>query len=106
MFFFLQARCLFKTVFFVFPAAIASKASSPPQQTSLPNNVMDAAVSQGTASQHAMENYFSYSQQPGEYPQVGVPQPGVPWSFLDSPRAAPCFLWVLFLPPHGAEPLL
>uniref|UniRef100_A0A8C0U7D3 Ribonucleoprotein PTB-binding 2-like n=1 Tax=Cyanistes caeruleus TaxID=156563 RepID=A0A8C0U7D3_CYACU len=49
--------------------AIASKASSPPQQTSLPNNVMDAAVSQGTASQHAMENYFSYSQQPGEYPQ-------------------------------------
>ncbi|KAM4896351.1 ribonucleoprotein PTB-binding 2 [Sylvia borin] len=50
--------------------AIASKASSPPQQTSLPNNVMDAAVSQGTASQHAMENYFSYSQQPGEYPQV------------------------------------
>ncbi|NWI41871.1 RAVR2 protein, partial [Picathartes gymnocephalus] len=50
--------------------AIASKASSPPQQTSLANNVMDAAVSQGTASQHAMENYFSYSQQPGEYPQV------------------------------------
>ncbi|NXQ62715.1 RAVR2 protein, partial [Anthoscopus minutus] len=66
--------------------AIASKASSPPQQTSLPNNVMDAAVSQGTASQHAMENYFSYSQQPGEYPQVapkrgssylmGSPEPG------------------------------
>ncbi|NXH59656.1 RAVR2 protein, partial [Rhabdornis inornatus] len=54
--------------------AIASKASSPPQQTSLPNNVMDAAVSQGTASQHAMENYFSYSQQPGEYPQVGIAQ--------------------------------
>ncbi|XP_059709594.1 ribonucleoprotein PTB-binding 2 isoform X7 [Haemorhous mexicanus] len=52
------------------PAAIASKASSPPQQTSLPNNVVDAAVSQGTAPQHAMENYFSYSQQPGEYPQV------------------------------------
>ncbi|NWR25669.1 RAVR2 protein, partial [Emberiza fucata] len=50
--------------------AIASKASSPPQQTSLPNSVVDAAVSQGTASQHAMENYFSYSQQPGEYPQV------------------------------------
>ncbi|NWT59390.1 RAVR2 protein, partial [Erythrocercus mccallii] len=50
--------------------AIASKASSPPQQTSLPNNAMDAAVSQGTAAQHAMENYFSYSQQPGEYTQV------------------------------------
>ncbi|XP_063262975.1 ribonucleoprotein PTB-binding 2 isoform X3 [Prinia subflava] len=64
--------------------AIASKASSPPQQTSLPNNVMDAAVSQGTASQHAMENYFSYSQQPGEYPQAApkrgsaflLPEPG------------------------------
>ncbi|NWY76851.1 RAVR2 protein, partial [Erithacus rubecula] len=54
--------------------AIASKASSPPQQSSLPNSVMDAAVSQGTASQHAMENYFSYSQQPGEYPQVGIAQ--------------------------------
>ncbi|NXB41958.1 RAVR2 protein, partial [Leucopsar rothschildi] len=54
--------------------AIASKASSPPQQTSLPNNVLDAAVAQGTASQHAMENYFSYSQQPGEYPQVGIAQ--------------------------------
>lgn len=63
-------------MFFVFPAAIASKASSPPQQSSLPNNVLDAAVSQGTASQHAMENYFSYSQQPGEYPQVGIAQPG------------------------------
>ncbi|NWR11064.1 RAVR2 protein, partial [Paradoxornis webbianus] len=50
--------------------AIASKASSAPQQSSLPNNVLDAAVSQGTASQHAMENYFTYSQQPGEYPQV------------------------------------
>ncbi|NXD29019.1 RAVR2 protein, partial [Spelaeornis formosus] len=50
--------------------AIASKASSAPQQTSLPNNILDAAVSQGTASQHAMENYFNYSQQPGEYPQV------------------------------------
>ncbi|NXO90247.1 RAVR2 protein, partial [Certhia brachydactyla] len=55
-------------------SAIASKASNPPQQPSLPNSVMDAAVSQGTASQHAMENYFSYSQQPGEYPQVGIAQ--------------------------------
>ncbi|XP_027550307.1 ribonucleoprotein PTB-binding 2 [Neopelma chrysocephalum] len=52
------------------PAAIASKASNPQQQTGLPNNVVDAAVSQGTASQHAVENYFSYSQQPGEYTQV------------------------------------
>uniref|UniRef100_A0A8C9MUK5 Ribonucleoprotein, PTB binding 2 n=1 Tax=Serinus canaria TaxID=9135 RepID=A0A8C9MUK5_SERCA len=74
---------------------ICLPASSPPQQTSLPNNLVDAAVSQGTAPQHAMENYFSYSQQPGEYPQVGIiPQPGVPW---DSPRASPCFPWVFFL---------
>ncbi|KFP35562.1 Ribonucleoprotein PTB-binding 2, partial [Chlamydotis macqueenii] len=51
------------------PAA-ASKASSPPQQTGLSNNIVDAAVSQGTASQHAVENYFNYSQQHGEYTQV------------------------------------
>uniref|UniRef100_A0A8C3U170 Ribonucleoprotein PTB-binding 1 n=1 Tax=Catharus ustulatus TaxID=91951 RepID=A0A8C3U170_CATUS len=69
---------------------ICLPASSPPQQTSLPNNVMDAAVSQGTASQHAMENYFSYSQQPGEYPQVGI-APLVSLGF------SPCFLWVFFL---------
>uniref|UniRef100_G1NGX8 RRM domain-containing protein n=1 Tax=Meleagris gallopavo TaxID=9103 RepID=G1NGX8_MELGA len=50
--------------------AIASKASSPPQQSGLSNNIVDAAVSQGTASQHAMENYFNYSQQHGEYTQV------------------------------------
>ncbi|KAM7107807.1 ribonucleoprotein PTB-binding 2 isoform 5-T5 [Ciconia maguari] len=49
--------------------AIASKASSPPQQTGLSNNIVDAAVSQGTTSQHAMENYFNYSQQHGEYTQ-------------------------------------
>nr|XP_021151841.1 ribonucleoprotein PTB-binding 2 isoform X1 [Columba livia] len=52
--------------------AIASKASSPPQQTGLPNSVVDAAVSQGTTSQHAMENYFNYSQQHGEYTQEAV----------------------------------
>ncbi|NXG75898.1 RAVR2 protein, partial [Baryphthengus martii] len=50
--------------------AIASKASSPPQQTGLPNNALDAAVSQGPTSQHAVENYFNYSQQHGEYTQV------------------------------------
>uniref|UniRef100_A0A669PZ79 Ribonucleoprotein PTB-binding 1 n=1 Tax=Phasianus colchicus TaxID=9054 RepID=A0A669PZ79_PHACC len=50
--------------------AIASKASSPPQQSGLSNNIVDAAVSQGTASQHAMENYFNYAQQHGEYTQV------------------------------------
>ncbi|NXD10294.1 RAVR2 protein, partial [Nothocercus nigrocapillus] len=52
--------------------AIASKASSPPQQTGLANNILDAAVSQGAASQHGVENYFSYSQQPGEYAQVAA----------------------------------
>lgn len=50
--------------------AIASKASSPPQQTGLSNNIVDAAVSQGTTSQHAMENYLNYSQQHGEYTQA------------------------------------
>ncbi|KAM6327421.1 ribonucleoprotein PTB-binding 2 [Podargus strigoides] len=54
--------------------AIASKASSPLQQTGLPKNIVDAAVSQGTASQHAMENYFNYSQQHGEYSQEAVQQ--------------------------------
>ncbi|XP_037260198.1 ribonucleoprotein PTB-binding 2 isoform X7 [Falco rusticolus] len=54
--------------------AIASKASSPPQQTGLSNNVVDAAVSQGTTSQHAMESYFNYSQQHGEYAQEAVQQ--------------------------------
>ncbi|XP_075615301.1 ribonucleoprotein PTB-binding 2 isoform X4 [Balearica regulorum gibbericeps] len=54
--------------------AIASKASSPPQQTGLSNNIVDAAVSQGTTSQHAMENYFNYSQQHGEYTQEAVQQ--------------------------------
>ncbi|XP_068055120.1 ribonucleoprotein PTB-binding 2 isoform X3 [Anomalospiza imberbis] len=76
--------------------AIASKASSPPQQSSLPNSVVDAAVSQGTASQHAMENYFSYSQQPGEYPQVAPKRSS---SYLvSSPEPGP----VEFPAPGGA----
>ncbi|XP_040422355.1 ribonucleoprotein PTB-binding 2 isoform X6 [Cygnus olor] len=54
--------------------AIASKASSPPQQTGLPNNIVDAAVSQGATSQHGMENYFNYSQQHGEYTQEAAQQ--------------------------------
>ncbi|NXW56999.1 RAVR2 protein, partial [Eurystomus gularis] len=53
--------------------AIASKASSPPQQTGLPN-IVDAAVSQGPTPQHAVENYFNYSQQHGEYTQVTPPR--------------------------------
>ncbi|XP_068809540.1 ribonucleoprotein PTB-binding 2 isoform X1 [Struthio camelus] len=54
--------------------AIASKTSSPPQQTGLSNNVLDAAVSQGATSQHGAENYFNYSQQHGEYTQEAVQQ--------------------------------
>ncbi|NWI92471.1 RAVR2 protein, partial [Pitta sordida] len=46
--------------------AIASKASSPQQQ--IPTTILDAAAAQGT--QQAVENYFSYSQQHGEYTQV------------------------------------
>ncbi|NXH94301.1 RAVR2 protein, partial [Pachycephala philippinensis] len=76
--------------------AIGSKASSPPQQSSLPNPVLDAAVSQGTASQHAMENYFTYSQQPGEYPQVAPKRSS---SYLmSSPEPGP----VEFPAPGGA----
>ncbi|XP_064003487.1 ribonucleoprotein PTB-binding 2 isoform X6 [Pogoniulus pusillus] len=54
--------------------AIASKASSPPQQSGLSNNIVDAAVSQGPTSQHGVENYFSYSQHHGEYTQEAVQQ--------------------------------
>ncbi|NXY88348.1 RAVR2 protein, partial [Alcedo cyanopectus] len=50
--------------------AIASKASSPPQQTGLSSSVVDAAVSQGAPSQQAVDSYFHYSQQYGEYTQV------------------------------------
>ncbi|NXH11133.1 RAVR2 protein, partial [Bucco capensis] len=50
--------------------AIASKASSPPQQTGLAANLVDAAVSQGPLPQPGVENYLSYSQQHAEYTQV------------------------------------
>ncbi|NWU98288.1 RAVR2 protein, partial [Upupa epops] len=50
--------------------AIASKASSPPQQPGVPSTIVDAAAPQGPTPQHAVENYFSYSQQHGEYTQV------------------------------------
>ncbi|XP_074923787.1 ribonucleoprotein PTB-binding 2 isoform X12 [Chelonoidis abingdonii] len=51
-------------------SAVASKATSTQQHTGLSSNIVDAAVSQGTTSQHAMENYFNYSQQYGDYTQV------------------------------------
>ncbi|EMP32365.1 Ribonucleoprotein PTB-binding 2 [Chelonia mydas] len=55
-------------------SAVASKATSTQQQTGLSSNIVDAAVSQGTTSQHAMENYFNYSQQCGDYTQEAVQQ--------------------------------
>uniref|UniRef100_A0A8D0HGI5 Ribonucleoprotein PTB-binding 1 n=1 Tax=Sphenodon punctatus TaxID=8508 RepID=A0A8D0HGI5_SPHPU len=50
--------------------SVASKGTSPQQQTGIPSNILDAAVSQGTTSQPAMENYFNYSAQCGDYTQV------------------------------------
>ncbi|NXK86940.1 RAVR2 protein, partial [Formicarius rufipectus] len=44
--------------------AVASKACSAQPQTE------DAAVSQGAASHHALDSYFSYPQQQGDYTQV------------------------------------
>ncbi|CAM4593905.1 ribonucleoprotein PTB-binding 2 isoform X1 [Lepidochelys kempii] len=55
-------------------SAVASKATSTQQQTGLSSNIVDAAVSQGTTSQHAMENYFNYSQPYGDYTQEAVQQ--------------------------------
>ncbi|XP_023959608.2 ribonucleoprotein PTB-binding 2 isoform X3 [Chrysemys picta bellii] len=55
-------------------SAVASKATNTQQHTGLSSNIVDAAVSQGTTSQHAMENYFHYSQQYGDYTQEAVQQ--------------------------------
>ncbi|XP_039339440.1 ribonucleoprotein PTB-binding 2 isoform X5 [Mauremys reevesii] len=55
-------------------SAVASKATSTQQHTGLSSNIVDAAVSQGTTSQHTMENYFNYSQQYGDYTQEAVQQ--------------------------------
>ncbi|XP_024068958.2 ribonucleoprotein PTB-binding 2 isoform X3 [Terrapene carolina triunguis] len=55
-------------------SGVASKATSTQQHAGLSSNIVDAAVSQGTTSQHAMENYFNYSQQYGDYTQEAVQQ--------------------------------
>ncbi|KAM9129250.1 ribonucleoprotein PTB-binding 2 isoform 6-T6 [Pangshura tecta] len=55
-------------------SAVASKTTNTHQHTGLSSNIVDAAVSQGTTSQHAMENYFNYSQQYGDYTQEAVQQ--------------------------------
>ncbi|XP_074858646.1 ribonucleoprotein PTB-binding 2 isoform X2 [Carettochelys insculpta] len=55
-------------------SAVGSQAASSPQQTGFSSHIADAAVSQGTTSQHAMGNYFSYSQQYGDYTQEAVQQ--------------------------------
>uniref|UniRef100_A0A8C8SU35 Ribonucleoprotein, PTB binding 2 n=1 Tax=Pelusios castaneus TaxID=367368 RepID=A0A8C8SU35_9SAUR len=62
----------------VLPSACLStfgrKATSSQQQTGLSSNLLAPAVSQGTASQHAMEKCFNYSQQYGDYTQEAVQQ--------------------------------
>ncbi|KAJ6662572.1 hypothetical protein lerEdw1_011709 [Lerista edwardsae] len=55
-------------------SAIASKATDTKQQAGLSNNALDVAAAQGTASQQAVENYFSYSPQYGDYTQDAVQQ--------------------------------
>ncbi|XP_066481186.1 ribonucleoprotein PTB-binding 2 isoform X2 [Tiliqua scincoides] len=55
-------------------SAIASKASDTRQQAGLSNNSLDVAAAQGTTSQQAVENYFSYSPQYGDYTQDAVQQ--------------------------------
>ncbi|XP_067391669.1 ribonucleoprotein PTB-binding 2 isoform X2 [Emydura macquarii macquarii] len=55
-------------------STVARKATSTQQQTGLSSNILDAAVSQGTTSQHAVENCFNYSQQYGDYTQEAVQQ--------------------------------
>ncbi|XP_051855466.1 ribonucleoprotein PTB-binding 2 isoform X4 [Antechinus flavipes] len=54
------------------PAPVASKAMSALPQTGIASNILDA-ISQGTSSQHALENYINYSQQFGDYSQVSSP---------------------------------
>ncbi|XP_027705603.1 ribonucleoprotein PTB-binding 2-like isoform X1 [Vombatus ursinus] len=51
------------------PAPVASKTLSALPQTGITSNIVDA-ISQGTSSQHALENYINYSQQFGDYSQV------------------------------------
>uniref|UniRef100_A0A8C3RRG3 RRM domain-containing protein n=1 Tax=Chelydra serpentina TaxID=8475 RepID=A0A8C3RRG3_CHESE len=70
-------------------SAVASKATSTQQQTGLSSNIVDAAVSQGTTSQHAMENYFNYSQQYGDCTQVLRSEKRSSSHVISSPEAGP-----------------
>ncbi|XP_056670998.1 ribonucleoprotein PTB-binding 2 isoform X3 [Monodelphis domestica] len=54
------------------PAPVGSKTMSALPQTGITSNILDA-ISQGTSSQHALENYINYSQQFGDYSQVSSP---------------------------------
>ncbi|KAL8178522.1 UNVERIFIED_CONTAM: hypothetical protein K2H54_050170 [Gekko kuhli] len=55
-------------------SAIASKTSSNKQHAGLPNTLLDTAAAQETTSQQAVENYFNYSPQYGDYSQEAVQQ--------------------------------
>ncbi|XP_053099247.1 ribonucleoprotein PTB-binding 2 isoform X2 [Hemicordylus capensis] len=55
-------------------SANSSKASNTKQQTGLSNNSLDTAAAQGTTSQQAVENYFNYTPQYGDYAQDAVQQ--------------------------------
>ncbi|XP_077189574.1 ribonucleoprotein PTB-binding 2 isoform X2 [Paroedura picta] len=55
-------------------SAIASKTSSSKQYAGLPNTLLDTAAAQETTSQQAVENYFNYSPQYGDYTQEAVQQ--------------------------------
>ncbi|XP_072505846.1 ribonucleoprotein PTB-binding 2 isoform X3 [Notamacropus eugenii] len=54
------------------PAPVTSKTVSALPQTGITSNLLDA-ISQGTSSQHTLENYMNYSQQFGDYSQVSSP---------------------------------
>uniref|UniRef100_A0A8C4WKH3 Ribonucleoprotein, PTB binding 2 n=1 Tax=Gopherus evgoodei TaxID=1825980 RepID=A0A8C4WKH3_9SAUR len=68
---------------------VCLSATSTQQHTGLSSNIVDAAVSQGTTSQHAMENYFNYSQQYGDYTQVLRSEKRSYSHLISSPEAGP-----------------
>uniref|UniRef100_A0A8C0J8F2 Ribonucleoprotein, PTB binding 2 n=1 Tax=Chelonoidis abingdonii TaxID=106734 RepID=A0A8C0J8F2_CHEAB len=68
---------------------VCLSATSTQQHTGLSSNIVDAAVSQGTTSQHAMENYFNYSQQYGDYTQVLRSEKRSSSHLISSPEAGP-----------------
>ncbi|XP_048354621.1 ribonucleoprotein PTB-binding 2 isoform X2 [Sphaerodactylus townsendi] len=55
-------------------SAIASKTNSNKQHSGLPNTLIETSAAQETPSQQAVENYFNYSPQYGDYTQEAVQQ--------------------------------